>query len=62
MIDRKLHLLVRELERYGIPIAGIQETNGLEAMCGLLKGIPFYTLVVLCQVIKREEIEMKDLG
>ena len=41
MIDRKLDLLVRELNRHGISIAGIQETNGLEAMWGLLKGIPF---------------------
>ena len=41
MVDRKLDLVVRELKRYGISIAGIQETKGSEVMCGLLMNTPF---------------------
>ena len=63
MIDRKLDLLVRELKRYGLSIARIQVTNGLEiSNAWTLKGIPFYTLVIPCHVIKREDLEMKVLG
>ena len=62
MVDWKLDPLVRELKRYGISIAGIQETKCLEVMCGLLMSTPFNTLVVPCQVIKKEQLGMRVSG
>ena len=60
-IDRKIDLLMGELRKYGVSVAGIQETSGLERMYGQWVDIPFCTLVILCQGIRKELVGMRVL-
>ena len=48
-IDRKIDLLMGELRKYGVSVAGqgSKRQSGLERMCGQWIDIPFCTLVVL---------------
>ena len=55
MVEKKLDLLARELKRYRISIAGIQETKWFGSDVRLM-GTPFYTLVIPYEVIKKEHL------
>ena len=61
VVDRKLDLVVRELKRYGVSVAGIQELKCSETVCGKPTGIPSCTQAHLYQVIMTEQLKMKEL-
>ena len=60
-IDRKIDLLMGELRKYGDLLQGSKRQSGLEKMCGQWVYIPFCTLVVLCQGIRKELVGMRVL-
>ena len=59
LVDRKLDLLVKELRRYRVSVAGIQETKWLRT-CSKLMAIRFFILVTHC-VRKGQQSGMKGL-
>ncbi len=62
MVDRKLYLVARELKRYGISIAGIQETIWFE--CDVWPADEYTFLHSGCpyQVVKKKQLGMRVLG
>ena len=60
-IDRKIDLLMGELKNMVYLLQESKRKSGLERMCGQWVDIPFCTLVVLCQGIRKEPVGMRVL-
>ena len=60
--DRKIDLLMGELRKYGVSVAGIQETKWFGKDMWPVGRCTFCTLVVLCQGIRKELVGMRVLN
>ena len=61
-VDRKLDLLVRELKRYGVSVAGIQETKWFGNDLWVADGYTLLHSGDLCLVKVTERLGMKEWG
>ena len=57
-VDRKLDLMVKELNRYSVSVAGVQETKGLAKMCSQQLATHSCILDIHCQATTKKPQEM----